>query len=189
MPDQYSITMPGAVYSGRGALRKIREITEGRFKKAALSTDQGVEQAGLLKIPLEILNEAGVETVVITDLPAEPNCDEAEQVMERFRRTGADLIVAAGGGSVMDVAKLASITADGSLTVRQLLEDPGLGRKCVPTLMIPTTAGTGSEATMNSIDPGLRDSGWQPFKESSQEDRSSYGSRRNGARGGMLYFE
>ncbi len=35
MPDQYSITMPGAVYSGRGALRKIREITEGRFKKAA----------------------------------------------------------------------------------------------------------------------------------------------------------
>ena len=114
MPDQYSITMPGAVYSGRGALRKIREITEGRFKKAALFTDQGVEQAGLLKIPLEILNEAGVETVVITDLPAEPNCD-------------------------------------GSLTVRQLLEDPGLGRKCVPTLMIPTTAGTGSEATMNSI--------------------------------------
>ena len=71
MPDQYSITMPGAVYSGRGALRKIREITEGRFKKAALFTDQGVEQAGLLKIPLEILNEAGVETVVITDLPAE----------------------------------------------------------------------------------------------------------------------
>ena len=151
MPDQYSITMPGAVYSGRGALRKIREITEGRFKKAALFTDQGVEQAGLLKIPLEILNEAGVETVVITDLPAEPNCDEAEQVMERFRRTGADFIVAAGGGSVMDVAKLASITGDGSLTVRQLLEDPGRGRKCVPTLMIPTTAGTGSEATMNSI--------------------------------------
>ena len=73
-----------------------------------------MEQAGLLKIPLEILNEAGVETVVITDLPAEPNCDEAEQVMERFRRTGADLIVAAGGGSVMDVAKLASITAGGS---------------------------------------------------------------------------
>ena len=100
--------MPGAVYSGRGALRKIREITEGRFKKAALFTDQGVEQAGLLKIPLEILNEAGVETVVITDLPAEPNCDEAEQVMERFRRIGADIIVAAGGGSVMDVAKLAS---------------------------------------------------------------------------------
>ena len=143
--------MPGTVYSGRGALDKIREITEGRFKKAALFTDKGVEQAGLLRTPIKLLHEAGVETVVLADLPAEPDCDEAQQAIDRFRRTGADLIVAAGGGSVMDVAKLASITADGSVTVRQLLENPGLGRKSIPVLMIPTTAGTGSEATMNSI--------------------------------------
>lgn len=151
MMNQYSLTMPGSVYSGREALSKIKGITAGKFKKAALFTDKGVEQAGLLKIPMKLLKEAGVETVVITDLQAEPNCDEVEQVIVRFRLTGADLIVAVGGGSVMDVAKLASIMADSSLTVRQLLENPELGRKCIPTLMIPTTAGTGSEATMNSI--------------------------------------
>ena len=53
MLEQYSMAMPNAVYSGRKALEKIREITEGRFKKAAVFTDKGVEQAGLLKLPLE----------------------------------------------------------------------------------------------------------------------------------------
>lgn len=151
MLEQYSLTMPKAVYSGRGALGRIKELTEGKFQKAAVFTDRGVNQAGLLKIPLELLEEAGVETVVIGDLPAEPDCDGAGRVIEAFRQTNADLIVAVGGGSVMDVAKLASIMAGSSIKVRELLDDPGLGRKRVPTLMIPTTAGTGSEATMNSI--------------------------------------
>ncbi len=151
MLDQYSLSLPGAVYSGKGALGRIRDITEGKYRKAAVFTDKGVEQAGLLARPMEQLREAGVDTVVITDLPAEPNCDEAQGIVERFLQTEADIIVAVGGGSVMDVAKLASITADTSLTVRELLENPGLGRKSVPTMMIPTTAGTGSEATMNSI--------------------------------------
>lgn len=151
MLEQYSFFMPGAVYSGRGALGKIRELTEGKFKKAAVFTDRGVEQAGLLERPVGYLREAGVETVVIDDLPVEPSCDQAQEIIDRFCRTGADLIVAVGGGSVMDVAKLSSIAADESLTVRRLLEDPGAGKKCVRTMMIPTTAGTGSEATMNSI--------------------------------------
>lgn len=151
MLEQYSLSMPGAVYSGRGALERIREIAEGRFKKAAVFTDRGVEQAGLLAVPMEQLRAAGAETVVITDLPAEPSCDEAQDIIDRFRETGADLIVAVGGGSVMDVAKLASIGAGDSVTVRALLDDPTLGKKEVPTLMVPTTAGTGSEATMNSI--------------------------------------
>lgn len=151
MLEQYSFFMPGVVYSGRGALGKIRELTEGKFKKAAVFTDRGVEQAGLLERPVGYLREAGVETVVIDDLPVEPSCDQAQEIIDRFCRTGADLIVAVGGGSVMDVAKLSSIAADESLTVRRLLEDPGAGKKCVRTMMIPTTAGTGSEATMNSI--------------------------------------
>ena len=151
MLEQYSFFMPGAVYSGKGALGRLREITEGKFKKAAVFTDRGVEQAGLLKVPLQYLEEAGVDTIVISDLPAEPSCDEAQGIIDKFRSAGADLIVAAGGGSVMDVAKLASIAADGSPTVRELLDHPELGKKSIATIMIPTTAGTGSEATMNSI--------------------------------------
>lgn len=151
MLEKYSLSMPKAVYSGKGALEKISEVTKGRFKKAAVFTDRGVEQAGLLKVPMDMLKEAGVEATVITDLPAEPSCDAAQGIIDGFCETKADLIVAIGGGSVMDVAKLASIASDGSVKVRDLLENPLLGKKSVPTMMIPTTAGTGSEATMNSI--------------------------------------
>lgn len=149
--NQYSLKMPKAVYSGEQALAKINEIVKDSFKKAAVFTDKGVERAGLLEVPLQFLKESKTEAVIIRDLPAEPDCDEAEEVMKRFRETGADFIMAVGGGSVMDMAKLASITADGRCTVRDLLKNPQTGRKTVPSLMIPTTAGTGSEVTMNSI--------------------------------------
>lgn len=151
METQYFLTMPKAVYSGRGSLDNIIKIVKGRYRRAAVFTDKGVAGAGLLEIPEKLLKESGAEVIYFDELPSEPDCDEAEAIVERFRRVEADLIVAVGGGSVMDIAKLASITASGICTVRELLEDPGRGEKTVPMLMIPTTAGTGSEATKNSI--------------------------------------
>ena len=151
MLEQYTLTLPGAVYSGKGSLSKIKEIARGRFKKAVVFTDRGVEEAGLLAVPLSYLEEAKVEVHKIGNLPTEPSCEDVQAVIEEFCRTGGDFIVAIGGGSVMDVAKLASITASGTPSVRELLENPALGKKTVATLMIPTTAGTGAEATMNSI--------------------------------------
>ena len=96
--------------------------------------------SGVLERPLAELDKAAVPYVVYDTLPAEPTCDQAQQVIDTFRESGADLIVAVGGGSVMDIAKLASITADGSCTVRDQLKDPRIGKKTVKTIMIPTTA-------------------------------------------------
>ena len=71
--------------------------------------------------------------------------------MDAFKASGADFIVAVGGGSVMDTAKLASILATDEYGVKDLLDDPSRGRKYIKSLMIPTTAGTGAEATPNAI--------------------------------------
>lgn len=68
--------------------------------------------------------------MVYDTLPAEPTCDQAQQVIDTFRESGADLIVAVGGGSVMDIAKLASITADGSCTVRDQLKTRVSAKDC-----------------------------------------------------------
>jgi len=87
----------------------------------------------------------------LDDLPTEPTCDQAQAVVDEFKRSGADFIIAVGGGSVMDIAKLASILATDEYGVRDLLANPLLGKKYVRSLMIPTTAGTGAEATPNSI--------------------------------------
>lgn len=147
---QYQMKMPGTVYAGTNALERIGEI--GReFHKAALFTDPGIRKAGLTQKPEELLKQAGLEVTVLDELPAEPTCDQAQNIVDSFCRTGADLIVAAGGGSVMDLAKLASLCAPGGYTVRDLLDSPLIGKKQTAALLIPTTAGTGSEATPNSI--------------------------------------
>lgn len=150
MLRQYQLKMPGTVYSGEGSMEKITEVCRGH-RKAAVFTDQGVCRAGLADLPVTLLKKAGLEVELLDDLPAEPDCGQAQKTVERFRETGADFIAAVGGGSVMDAAKLASVSAPKGCTVRELLADPMQAKKQTKTLMIPTTAGTGSEATPNSI--------------------------------------
>ena len=147
---QYQLAMPQQVFSGETGMQALESLA-ARHKKAAVFTDAGIRASGVLERPLAELDKAAVPYVVYDTLPAEPTCDQAQQVIDTFRESGADLIVAVGGGSVMDIAKLASITADGSCTVRDQLKNPRIGKKTVKTIMIPTTAGTGSEATPNSI--------------------------------------
>lgn len=150
MLTSYNLKLPQAVYSGEHALDQIKTVIRGAAKIAVFS-DKGIIGAGLLEHPLSIIRETGTEVVVIDDLPAEPTCDQAQAVVEEFKKSGADFIVAVGGGSVMDIAKLASILATDEYGVRDLLDTPLLGKKCVCSLMIPTTAGTGAEATPNGI--------------------------------------
>lgn len=150
MLTNYNLKMPRAVYSGGNALEQIGTVLKG-VKRVAVFSDKGISAAGLLERPLELIRAAGAEAVILDDLPAEPAYGQAQDVVDRFKGCGADFIVAVGGGSVMDTAKLASILATDSYSVRDLLDNPLLGRKCVRTLMVPTTAGTGAEATPNSI--------------------------------------
>lgn len=141
---------PKAVYAGQGALAQLPPLVKGA-KRVAVFSDRGIERSGALAEPLRLLGEAGVAYTLLTDLPAEPTYLQAQAVVDAFRRTDADVIVAIGGGSVMDTAKLCSILVEDGLTVKALLDDPTQGRKGVFSVMIPTTAGTGAEATPNAI--------------------------------------
>lgn len=147
----YSLKIPKKVIGGAHALEELETIISAGVKKVVLFTDQGIEAAGLIELPKMLIEQAGVAYQVIADIPAEPNYHEAQAIVEEFKQAQADFIVAIGGGSVMDVAKLASILATADYTVKDLLADPLLGKKQVPSLMITTTAGTGAEATPNSI--------------------------------------
>ena len=144
--------MPRAVCCGEGALKKMPEILQAAsVKKAAVFTDKGIRSAGLLDPVLEQLQKSQAAFCVLDDLPPEPSYGQVQKLVDACRAEGADMILAVGGGSVMDTAKLAGVLLDGSSTVHDLLEAPGRAKKCCPTLMIPTTAGTGSEATPNAI--------------------------------------
>jgi alcohol dehydrogenase len=148
--NKYELKMPRAVFSGENALDNLTAVAAGS-KKIVVFTDRGINDAGLLNAPLKYLNSNGALIEVIDDLPVEPSIDVVEIIIEEFKTFKADFIVAIGGGSVMDVAKLASVLNTNEYNVRDLLDKPEIARKFTKTTMIPTTAGTGSEATPNSI--------------------------------------
>ena len=143
MLTQYNLKMPHAVYGGENAMDNITAIIKARgAKKVALFTDKGIEAAGLFALPEAAVKAAGAQYYVLDDLPAEPSYMAVQKLVDEFKHSGADLIVACGGGSVMDAAKLASVLVTDEYGVKELL---------VPIVLVPTTAGTGAEVTPNAI--------------------------------------
>ena len=152
MLTTYSLKMPHAVYGGENAMDQITAILKANnVKRAALFTDKGIEAAGLFTLPEEAVKASGADYYVLDDLPAEPSYMAVQKLVNEFKASGADIIVACGGGSVMDAAKLASVLVTDEYGVKELLDDPGRAKKCVPIILIPTTAGTGAEVTPNAI--------------------------------------
>lgn len=148
----YQIKIPSCVYAGIGSIEDVKTILEQESsKKALVFTDKGVAGAGLLDQLLSVLKNSGVEHRVFDELKPEPAYTDVEQVVEQMNQEQGDIIIAIGGGSVMDAAKLCSLLKGSSYSVKDLLTDPLLASKQLKTVMIPTTCGTGSEATCNAI--------------------------------------
>lgn len=148
----FQVKLPACTYAGIGSLRKIEEIIlkEG-VKSILLFTDKGVQSTGLLDLLIMQLEKLGAAYQIVDDLTPEPAYTDVQRVLEQVQDTTVDLVVAVGGGSVMDAAKLVSILKGASYTIRELLEDASVAKKCLKTVMVPTTCGTGAEATCNAI--------------------------------------
>ena len=148
----YELRMPNTVYGGLNSLENLSSIlTENHAKKVVILTDPGVRASGLLERPFALIQKSGAEFLVLDDLKAEPTVEQAESVIQRCRTHSPDFILGIGGGSVMDVAKLCSVLVGNEIPLRDLLDRPLIAKKSTRCLLIPTTAGTGSEATPNSI--------------------------------------
>ena len=152
MRTKYVLQLPHAVYAGENALENISGILKKHnARRIAIFTDKGIEKAGLLDLPLAEVKKTDAEYTILDDLPAEPNYMEAQKLVDQCKAYGADFILACGGGSAMDTAKLSSVLMTDEYGIKELLDEPGRARKCIPSMAIPTTAGTGAEATPNAI--------------------------------------
>ena len=152
MQNLYNLKMPHAIYGGENSVDNITDILKNNnIKRVAMFTDKVIEETGLFKLPETAVKNAGVDYYILNDIPAEPTYMAVQKIVDQFKENGADMIIACGGGSVLDAAKLASVLATNEYGVKELLDDPGRAKKCVSTILIPTTAGTGSEVTPNSI--------------------------------------
>ena len=122
-------------------------------KKALLLTSRGksAERTGALERTMKALERAGAEYVYCPMVESNPVVDNVMKAALAAREAECDFVVALGGGSVMDAAKLASVLVTDDYGVKELLDNPGMAQKCVPIVLIPTTAGTGAEVTPNAI--------------------------------------
>lgn len=146
-----NLIMPKKVYYGENSLDNIKSIVTKEKGKAVIFTTRAVVENGLVSLVESQLKENGVEYTIISDMPAEPSYIQAQEIIDQFKSEKANFIIGIGGGSVLDVAKLASVLDTDEYGVKDLLNDPLRATKQHETLMIPTTAGTGAEATPNSI--------------------------------------
>lgn len=138
------------VLSGHKVLDDIAYLVSGKHKLLFVSDQNIIGIAGVQAL-LAQLRRAATEVLVVDDVPPEPSDADVERILQERDLRGVDFVVGVGGGSVLDVAKLLSALAHPeSPSLTELLAGTKVTRR-VKALMVPTTAGTGSEATPNAI--------------------------------------
>jgi len=144
-------TTPAIVF-GSGTIGRLGEIARARLgPRVLLVTDAGLVKAGLVAPALDALTAAGVEVAVYDGVIADPPEAMVIEAAERARSFGAEGVVGLGGGSSLDVAKVAALVARSGEALADVY-GVGLARgPRLPLLLAPTTAGTGSEVTPISI--------------------------------------
>ncbi len=141
-------------YHGAGAIREIPGQVKGRgFQKAFVCSDPDLIQFGVTKKVTDVLEEAGLAYEIYSDIKPNPTIENVQSGVEAFKASGADYIIAIGGGSSMDTAKAVGIiiTNPEFADVRSLEGVAPTKKPCVPIIAVPTTAGTAAEVTINYV--------------------------------------
>ncbi len=149
----YSLFHTNKVIGGANSIEQIADVvTEHNADKVIIITDPGVFNAGLTNKPKALLEQANITVHIINDTPPEPPLDKVNQIYQAAKQFNADMVIGIGGGSAMDTAKLVAILLNNNVQLGDVVDGKAkFQNRGIPTLMIPTTAGTGSEATQNAI--------------------------------------
>jgi len=118
---------------------------------AIIITDTGISDLGYVDIAQESLEQAGINVVIFDRVVADPPIEVVEQAIELARANQCNLVIGLGGGSPIDTAKIVALYSNDFQSVNELLEADISGFKKMPLFAIPTTAGTGAEATFVSV--------------------------------------
>ena len=141
-------------YFGPGARKELPGvIARLGFKKAMIVTDKGLIQYGVAKMVSDVLDEAGIPYEIYSEVKPNPTVTNVQMGVEAFKQSGADCLVAIGGGSAMDTAKGIGIiiTNPEFADVVSLEGVAPTKHKSVPIIALPTTAGTAAETTINYV--------------------------------------
>ena len=148
----YSFQTARKIISGPGSLDGIGELVSAfGAKKVAILTDPGIVKVGLVERPKALLEKAGLAVDVVAGVIAEPPIGLIEDLYNGVKDKGYDLFVGIGGGSSLDVTKILAVRMTSGCPVQDFMAAESVKKPGLPMVLIPTTAGTGSEVTPNAI--------------------------------------
>ena len=146
--------MNGTSYHGAGAIQEIAtEAKAHGFKKALVCSDPDLIKFQVTAKVTDILDKNGLEYEIYSEIKPNPTIDNVKHGVETFKKSGADYLIAIGGGSSMDTSKaIGIIIANPEFEDVRSLEGVAPTKKpCVPIIAVPTTAGTAAEVTINYV--------------------------------------
>lgn len=141
-------------YFGPGARKELPEVVKRLGKnKALIVTDAGLVKFGVAKMVTDVLDEAGIPFEIFSDVKPNPTVSNVKNGIEAYKASGADFIIAIGGGSSIDTAKAVGIVINNP-EFSDIVSLEGCApttHKSVPIVALPTTAGTAAETTINYV--------------------------------------
>ena len=148
------IVLNNISYHGKGAILSIvEEVKKRDFKKAFVCSDPSLIEFKVTNKVTDLLDEANLAYELYSDIKPNPTIENVQHGVEAFKKSGADYIIAIGGGSSMDTAKAIGIIIKNP-EFADVVSLEGLAptkNEAVPTIAVPTTAGTAAEVTINYV--------------------------------------
>ena len=150
--NPFNFSLPQEVFFGRGELKRLPEAAKNlKTEHAFIISDPGIEKMGITGKCEDLLKAQGIRVSGFYDTEANPSVETVERAAEEYRKSGADTIIAVGGGSSIDVAKAAGVIVKFGGRITDYEGPDKVPGKIVPFIAIPTTAGTGSEVTASAV--------------------------------------
>jgi alcohol dehydrogenase class IV len=147
-----SFRSPHLILAGVNSLERLGDEAKAvEAKKALLVTDKGVVESGIGERVRALLKKEGIEIDIFNKVIPDPDIGCAEACVEMAKRERYELILGVGGGSPMDIASVASVMSTNPGRIQDYLGINLVKKPGIPTILIPTTAGTGAEVTPNAI--------------------------------------
>jgi alcohol dehydrogenase class IV len=152
MSGRLRLNFPGVSHVGPGCIEVLGEEASGLGSRALLVTGRtALRRAGITDRLGDLLRNAEIEVVLFERVPPEPDVGTVDAARERIGESRCDLVVEAGGGSAMDVGKVAAALAHEDGPTAEFHGGRTITRPGLPHVAIATTAGTGAEVTRNGV--------------------------------------
>ncbi len=149
----YVLPLPKpTLFSGPGSIHELTEaIADLGFKKLLLVTDEGLVKIGMAEQVAESAITRGLDVALYAEVKPDPTYDQVERGLNVYLESGCDAILALGGGSAMDCAKVIAARVTNKKSIKRLAGLFRVWRTPAPLFVIPTTSGTGSEVTVAAV--------------------------------------